>query len=85
MASVQASFLQNLYPKFKYMWRKGGREGEKKIKERKNKKIKKGGDKNRGAKGKKESNKADERNNEIWKEEKKIGAATHFNYFIHNK
>jgi len=34
----------------------------------------------------KESNKADERNNEIWKEEKKIEAATHFNYFFfHDK
>jgi len=65
--------------------RKGGREENKGEKEQKiNKKG--GGDKNRGAKGMKESNKADERNNEIWKEEKKIEAATHFNYFFfHDK
>jgi hypothetical protein len=35
---------------------------------------------------KRESNKADERNNEIWKGKKKITAATHFNYFFfHDK
>ena len=86
MASVQASFLQYLYPKFKYLWRNEGREGEKKTWERKKEKIKKGGDKNRGVKRKIKHSKADKKNNKIWKEEKKIRAATHFNYFFfHDK